>query len=140
MSPLDNLAAETPCPSRKELVAFSSGDLPPPALESITEHVSRCPRCLSALGTVAEEGSSTLRELRRALQGPVADRFADDPEYRRMEVAAITRPPTGDTPRPRLSDASTPDLKPPFTLGQYQVVAKIGQGGMGLVYRALHPD
>jgi serine/threonine protein kinase len=30
-------------------------------------------------------------------------------------------------------------LTPPFVLGQYQVVAKIGQGGMGAVYRALHP-
>jgi len=29
-------------------------------------------------------------------------------------------------------------LVPPFVLGQYQIEAKIGQGGMGMVFRALH--
>jgi hypothetical protein len=29
-------------------------------------------------------------------------------------------------------------LRPPFTLGQYHVESKIGQGGMGMVFRAVH--
>jgi tRNA A-37 threonylcarbamoyl transferase component Bud32 len=139
MDSLDNLPGGALCPSRKDLAAFSRGDLPLRTLEAIAEHLSRCPRCLSALGTVAEDESSTLRELRRSLQEPVLDPFAADPEYRRMEDAVIALYPAGRTPDPWLNDAPAPDLTPPFALGQYQVVEKIGQGGMGSVYRALHP-
>src|SRR5262245_38100677 len=128
MGSRDNLPAPTSCPSWWQLVAYSSGDLPPAALEAITEHVSGCPRCLSALGEAADEASSTLRELRRARREPAADPFGHDPEYRRMEAAAITGALVGPTPRPWPGDAPSTDLKPPFTLGQYRVVEKIGQG------------
>jgi serine/threonine protein kinase len=56
-----------------------------------------------------------------------------------MADAVITLYPAGRTTDPRLDDAPGPDPTPPFALGQYQVVEKIGQGGMGSVYRALHP-
>jgi eukaryotic-like serine/threonine-protein kinase len=139
MNSLDDLPGGVLCPSQKDLVAFSSGDLPTQALEAIAEHLSRCPRCLSALGTMTDDASSTLRDLRRALHEPVPDPFADDPEYRRMADAVITLYPARRTTDQWLNDAPAPELTPPFALGQYQVVEKIGQGGMGSVYRALHP-
>jgi hypothetical protein len=140
MDSLDNLARGVACPSQQDLVAFSNGALPPQVLEAIAEHLSRCPRCLSALGTVAEGESSTIRDLRRSLREPVSDPFADDPEYRRMEDAVITLCPTERTSDPWPNDDPGPELTPPFALGQYQVVEKIGWGGMGSVYRALHPS
>src|SRR5262245_26223988 len=89
MVSLADLPAEAPCPRRSDLVAFSRGDLPAQELEAIAAHLSCCPRCLSALGTVSKDESTALRGLRRALQEPASGSFADDPEYRRMAQAVI---------------------------------------------------
>jgi hypothetical protein len=139
MDSLETVAVGPSCPCRRDLIAFSSGELSSRALEAVAEHLGRCPQCLSALGTLGKHESGTLRELRHSLREPAPDPFADDPEYHRMERAAITLYSAGLTPPPWPDAAPAPDLTPPFTLGQYQVVGKIGQGGMGAVYRAIHP-
>src|SRR5262245_8029059 len=119
MDALDTVPQRAPCPSRADLAAFSGGDLPPPALEAIAGHLAGCPQCLTTLETLARGAASTLRDLRGSLQDTVPDPFADEPEYRRMEGAAITLYSSWTEPRP--GDAATPELTPPFALGQYQV-------------------
>ncbi len=72
---------------------------------------------------------------RRRLAGEQVERE----EYLALypELRAVGSSPTASTV---LHEASppTPGLHPPFALGQYQVESKIGQGGMGMVFRARH--
>jgi serine/threonine protein kinase len=132
----DGLSAGTPCPNQDELVAFVCGNLGAEMAHAISDHLAACPRCLSHLEGLAE--GSDLQALRRSLLEPAADEFAADPEYRRMEEWAngLLAPEDG---LPPLSGVRPAEMPVPFALGQYQVVAKIGEGGMGAVYRALHP-
>ena len=73
---------------------------------------------------------------RRRLAGEQVERE----EYLNLypELRAAGASPTASTVLQEVSPAPQPGLHPPFTLGQYQVESKIGQGGMGMVFRARH--
>jgi serine/threonine protein kinase len=130
MAPADSRGV---CPKLEDLAAFNSGNLPVQALELIGQHLALCPSCMSLLNSAAEDEANEVRAFRRALKESTSNPFATDPEYLRMEqrIHALL----AKHPLPAPPGAATP---PPSSLGQYQLVEKIGQGGMGAVYRALH--
>jgi hypothetical protein len=132
-----NLTSNAACPSKEDLLAFSSGNLPPDFLERVGEHLSRCTPCLSALAGLEMEESG-IRNLRVSLTEPTQDSFTADPEYRRMEEQAIQLCGSLTALHPGNKDSTSHAMPPPRALGQYQIWEKIGQGGMGNVYRATH--
>jgi eukaryotic-like serine/threonine-protein kinase len=109
------------CPSAHELDAFHVGTLAEDRIDAVAEHLEHCPRCEAAIRRLDSSVDKALAAVR--LAGPVAP---SGPEN--AIVAALVR--GADI------DPTSPDNWP--QLPGYEIVAAIGQGGMGAVYRARH--
>src|SRR5262249_34862496 len=107
------------CPSRDDLQAFSDGALATELHEEVAQHLETCSACQAVLETLPPAAASWAA----ALAQPVAaDPFQEEAECQ----AAVAR---YETVLPEAAQESpAPDLG---MLGHYQLLARLGQGGMG---------
>ncbi len=120
------------CLERAELVAFSTGKLDRDTLEVVGEHLIACGNCTAALQAIEDDGGSLAGEVRQLFAASTPE---DEPECRLLEARAREIP---IGPAERLPASQPGEAGGQRIMGQYQLVEKIGQGGMGSVYRAVH--
>ncbi len=145
------------CISESLLIQYLVNELDEDKNESIKVHLTQCTSCQKKLETFSED--SELRKWHECHQRQQSDESPQNHHFSQEKLEKLfdstissimdsknqstqdnlpqhSPPPSEETHN--LSIGKDLNLNPIKTIGQYLIVKKIGQGGMGIVYLAIH--
>jgi serine/threonine protein kinase len=119
------------CPDRTELSSLVLGKLPSEDIDQLAEHVEGCQACQEMLsGLNCEDDALVFAMTHRKEVTP----FEQEPALALgLEKIIALGIPARQQPSSGASPQNVPDV-----IRDYQVLAPLGRGGMGNVYKALH--
>jgi serine/threonine protein kinase len=124
------------CPDQEQLLGYLHGLLAPEAAEQVDRHLETCLACQSTLKEL-ELRPDPLRE--RAGPSPSGELYTGKPACR-PTIEHLRRQVPPSTTTEHHANVLTREQAVLPRLRNYQLLEKLGQGGMGTVYLARHTD
>jgi serine/threonine protein kinase len=130
----------TTCPSPELLADYALGRVSIEQLEQVANHVDGCTDCQGRLEDLEGVNDSFVSKLRQPLP---ADLSSPDQELEALIAQAEAMQLDAEAERSGVGPSATAETSRPgsglsITLGQYELLARLGHGGMGTVYKARH--
>lgn len=120
-------------PLRQDMEAYLLGTLPPEQAEPLALHLEQCSECSDTVADLEAKADSVVADLR---ERPVEDPHANEAQFQQA-LAVLRQLPVGSAAAASAALASRAEVLP-CRLGEYELLAWLGGGGMGDVYKARH--